>query len=260
MIQTVSFPEAHRERYLLPEYPAVYLETHITNLIADFRQIKADQDGGQALFAEYGEGIALTHAHPVDQWQIYLEGVARLGHKPVAPVVIQYTDAWIPYGPIEVAKEGFALIALWPRPNLETYEMPKDVAIIRDNLRGQPHRHLCRQIEVGSGAPTALIATSLIEDSGVWAWRWQLPAGASFATPDSASGGGQFFIPLAGSIQYNGQEYPRWSAIYVGPDDQSIKLVGGDGGADVVGMEFRRQNKIKSTGKAPLAEPARLLL
>jgi hypothetical protein len=32
-----SFPEAHQQRCLLPEYAAVYLDTSITNLIADFR-------------------------------------------------------------------------------------------------------------------------------------------------------------------------------------------------------------------------------
>jgi hypothetical protein len=260
MIQAASFPEAHRNRYLLPEYPAVYLETYITNLIADFREIKTDEDGGQALFAEYGEGVALTHAHPVDQWQIYLQGVARLGHKPVAPVVIQYTDAWIPYGPIEVAKEGFALIALWPRPNLETYEMPKDVALIRDNLRGQPHRHLYRQIDVCDAAPATLSQTSLIEGADVWARRWQLPAETSFVTPDPSKGGGQFFIPLAGSIHFDGREYPRWSAIYVGPHDSSIRLRAGANGADIIGMEFRPQDQIQSTQKVVLPGSALPLL
>ena len=37
MIKAASFPEAHAQRYFLADYPAVYLDTHITNLIADFR-------------------------------------------------------------------------------------------------------------------------------------------------------------------------------------------------------------------------------
>jgi hypothetical protein len=123
MIIAANFLEAKKNRYLLPEYPAVYLETHITNLIGDFRddrEPQVPQRSGQALFADYGPGIALTHAHPVDQWQIYLTGKARLTRKPVVPVVIQYTDEWVPYGPIEVEPEGFA-------SSLETYEMPKDL-------------------------------------------------------------------------------------------------------------------------------------
>ncbi|HXG17972.1 MAG TPA: hypothetical protein VNN62_02705 [Methylomirabilota bacterium] len=80
MIKAASFPEAHQQRYLLPPYPAVYLNTYITNLIADFRDAKLSDhlDGGQALFAEYEEGVAATHAHPVDQWQIYVAGSAYL--------------------------------------------------------------------------------------------------------------------------------------------------------------------------------------
>ena len=116
MIKAANFPDAHKNRYLLPEYPAVFLDTWITNLIGDFRDETdpAHLDAGQALFAEYGEGVALAHAHPVDQWQIYVSGSARLTRKPVSLVTVQYTDEWVPYGPIEVPKEGFALLALWP--------------------------------------------------------------------------------------------------------------------------------------------------
>jgi hypothetical protein len=243
MIKAASFAEAHRNRYLLPEYPAVYLETHITNLIADFRDARdpAHLDGGQALFAEYGPGIALTHAHPVDQWQVYLEGNARLAKKAVQPVVLQYTDEWVPYGPIEVAPEGFCLIALWPKPNDETYEMPKDAARIRENLRGKPHRNLLQRIDLVDDAPTTMNASELIAESEVWARRWRLPAGAAFATPRAAGGGGQFFIPLSGSIEYGEHAYPRWSALYVGPDDPPITLRAGVGSADVIGMQFRVQ-------------------
>ena len=155
MIKAASFPDARKNRYLLPEYPAVQLETHITNLIADFRD--ADDpvhlNGGQALFAEYGEGIALTHSHPVDQWQVYLTGSAHLAKKPVSLITVQYTDKWVPYGPIEVSKEGFALIAFWPRPNAETHVMPKDADIIRENLKGKPHRIILEHINVTNGAP-----------------------------------------------------------------------------------------------------------
>lgn len=243
MIKASSFSEAHKNRYLLPEYPAVYLDTWITNLIGDFRDETdpAHLDAGQALFAEYGEGIALTHAHPVDQWQIYVAGSAHLAKKPVSLVTIQYTDEWVPYGPIEVPKEGFALLALWPRPNDVTYEMPKDAALIREHLRGKPHRMILEQIDVSAGAPTATMETTVIEDGDVWARRWRLPAGARLETPDPSHGGGQFFIPLQGTLEYAGSEYPRWSTVYVGPQDERIVLRAGTAGADVIGTQFRAQ-------------------
>src|SRR5215831_9291704 len=170
MIKAASFPEARKKRYLLPPYPAVYLDTYITNLIADFRDAKdpAHLDGGQALFAEYDEGIALTHAHPVDQWQIYVSGSALLAKKPVPMVTVQYTDAWVPYGPIEVTKEGFALLALWPRPNDETYEMPKDAATIHEHLRGKQHRILLQHIDVTDEAPLTASETAVMAEAAVW--------------------------------------------------------------------------------------------
>ena len=244
MIKTAHFPEAHKNRYLLPPYPAVYLNTYITNLIADFRDAKVSShlDGGQALFAEYEEGLATTHAHPIDQWQIYVSGVAKLAKKPVQLVTIQYTDAWVPYGPIEVAKEGFALLALWPRPNDETYEMPKDANTIREHLRGKKHRILFRQIDVANQASASVSEATLIKEDEVWAQRWRLPASAAVETPDPSQGGGQFFIPLQGSVAYEGQEYPQWSTIYVGPRDGRIVLRAGSNGADVLGVQFAPQS------------------
>jgi hypothetical protein len=246
MIKAASFPEAHEKRYLLPPYPAVYLDTYITNLIADFRDAKISThlDGGQALFAEYGEGVAATHAHPVDQWQIYVSGSAHLAKKLVQLVTIQYTDAWVPYGPIEVTKDGFALLALWPRPNDETYEMPKDATTIREHLRGKQHRIIFKQLDVANEEPTHFSATTLIEEAAVWARRWRLPADATLETPDPAQGGGQFFIPLQGSVKYEGHEYPRWSAIYVGPQDGRIAIQAGTDGADVLGMQFAPQPEL----------------
>ncbi len=244
MIKAANFTEAHKSRYLLPPYPAVYLNTYITNLIADFRdaQVSSHLDGGQALFAEYEEGLATTHAHPVDQWQVYVSGVAKLAKKPVQLVTIQYTDAWVPYGPIEVTKDGFALLALWPRPNDETYEMPKDANTIREHLRGKQHRILFKQIDVANEASTSALAATLIREDEVWAQRWRLPAGAAFETPDPSQGGGQFFIPLQGSVDYEAREYPQWSTIYIGPRDGRIVLRAGSNGADVLGVQFTPQS------------------
>lgn len=245
MIKTANFSEAHLNRYLLPPYPAVYLDTYITNLIADFRDAKVPDhlDGGHAIFAEYEEGFAATHAHPVDQWQVYVSGSAKLAKKPVQLVTIQYTDAWVPYGPIEVPKEGFALLALWPKPNDETYEMPKDAATIREHLRGKPHRIIFKQLDVANEPPTTQSEATLIEEAEVWARHWLLPAGAALTTPDPAQGGGQFFTPLQGSIEYKGREYPRWSTIYVGPNDEQITVQAGVDGANLLGMQFAPQSE-----------------
>jgi len=151
--------------------PAVYLNTYITNLIADFRDAKVSShlDSGHALFAEYEEGHATTHAHPVDQWQVYVSGVAKLAKKPVQLVTIQYTDAWVPYGPIEVTKEGFALLALWPKPNDETYEMPKDANTIREHLRAKPRRIIFKHLDVANEETVTSEETVLMQEDAVWA-------------------------------------------------------------------------------------------
>lgn len=244
MIKAARLDEALAERrYLLPPYPAVYLETHITNLIGDYRDDKAPEhlDAGQAIYAQYGPGHATTHAHPVDQWQIYFEGDARVAKKPADGISIQYTDEWVPYGPIEVGEGGFALLALWPRPCAEVYAMPEHAAQIRAGLQGKPHRVMLAAIDVESDRPSALAERALIEEGPVWARLWRLPAGGSFTTPDPAAGGGQFWVPLRGSVVHTGREYPARSTIYVGPRDGAIEIRAGAGGAEVVGVQYRPQ-------------------
>ena len=96
-----------------------------------------------------------------------MSGAALLAKKQVLPVTLQYTDAWVPYGPIEVAQAGFALLALWPRPNDETYEMSKDADTIRENLRGKPHRIILKRIDVAGEAPTTASETTLLKEAEV---------------------------------------------------------------------------------------------
>lgn len=241
MIKTADFTQALAERtFVLPPYPAVYLETRITNMIADFRDDTLPQhlDGGQAIYAEYGPGYATVHSHPVDQWQIYYDGDGLVSKKKVKPFTIQYTDAWVPYGPIDVTK-FFSLVALWPRPCSEVYEMPKDIERVRAALHGQPHRHVLAEIDLEAAPAKTVSEHSIIEDGPVWARRWRLPPGASFTTPDPSAGGGQFFLPIRGVFTFGDREYPTRSAIFVGPRDGSITLVAGPEGAEVVGVQHR---------------------
>jgi redox-sensitive bicupin YhaK (pirin superfamily) len=111
-------------------------------------------------------------------------------------------------------------------------------------LRGKQHRIIFKQLDVANEEPTHFSATTLIEEAEVWARRWRLPAGATLETPDPAQGDGQFFIPLQGSVKYEGREYSRWSTIYVGPRDGRIAIQAGTDGADVLGMQFAPQPEL----------------
>jgi hypothetical protein len=95
---------------------------------------------------------------------------------------------------------------------------------IRSHLRGKPHRILFTQIELADGPPATTGETTLIDQGDIWARAWRLPAGTSPETPDLSQSGGRFFVPLWGTVEYNGRQYPQWSAIYVGSHDGPIVL------------------------------------
>jgi hypothetical protein len=98
------------------------------------------------------------------------------------------------------------------------------------------------RLEVGTDVVTAPSETTLIEEGAIWARRWRLPAGATLETPDPSQGGGQFFLPLQGTMAYEEREYARWSTVYVGSHDGRIVLRAGATGAEVLGMQFRPQS------------------
>ena len=71
MIKAASFPDAHAQRYFLANYPAVYLETYITNLIADFRT--AEQQA-----VEQDKAVASNSHQPCANPQVRVDAPERV--------------------------------------------------------------------------------------------------------------------------------------------------------------------------------------
>ena len=52
--------------------------------------------------------VTRPHFHETNQFQVFVDGHARFGKKPAAPLTVQYASGHTPYGPI-VAGEVLAL-------------------------------------------------------------------------------------------------------------------------------------------------------
>jgi hypothetical protein len=50
--------------------------------------------------------VIKAHFHQANQFQVIVSGGGRLGKRDVAPVLVHYTDAYTPYGPINAGDAG----------------------------------------------------------------------------------------------------------------------------------------------------------
>jgi hypothetical protein len=171
--------------------------------------------------------IVGAHYHQADQFQVVVSGAGRLGHHELAAVSVHFAGAWSPYGPLRAGAEGLQYFTLrngWDS-GARYMEFPENRAALRTVSRR--HRELVGEIE-----PAA---------DGLCARRHCLAAGCSVAGPHPATGAGQFWVVLSGSLLCNGTALPPRSCVFVSPDDPAFSGVAGVDGLDVLAMQFPRR-------------------
>jgi hypothetical protein len=73
---------------------------------------------------------------------------------------------------------------------------------------------------------------------GLAAWRYRLAPAAPIIGPAPDDGAGQYWLVLAGSLQYAGDTLGRLSCAFVHPCDTAFAAAVGPDGADVLLMQF----------------------
>ncbi len=60
----------------------------------------------------------------------------------------------------------------------------------------------------------------------------------SFTGPDPLLGGGQYYVVLQGSLILDGQDYEKWSCIFVEPPEEGLTISSGPSGLMVLILQF----------------------
>jgi hypothetical protein len=86
----------------------------------------AVKTGPQAfLVGRKDEGATFTpHYHPVNQFQVVLDGGGRIGKQPLAPGSFHYADANTPYGPIVTGPDGLEFMTVREQLTNVSVHMP----------------------------------------------------------------------------------------------------------------------------------------
>ncbi len=190
--------------------------------------------------------VVKPHFHQADQYQVVVQGGGRLGTHDVGTAAVHYTDAWSAYGPIVAADDGIAWFTLRNTWDPGARYMPAAREQLRAaRVRNFQHREAASPpMPVASPAgrnSTASFPVLAEAPDGMMTWRYQLPASGALLGPDPSSGGGQFWIVLAGAASHPGSEMlPPNSCIFVAPQDQGLALTAGPEGADTLCLQFPR--------------------
>jgi len=193
-------------------------------------------------------GVTRPHFHGADQYQVVVGGSGKMGLHDTGGIAVHYTDAFSAYGPIVAADDGIAWLTLrggWD-PGAKYMEKPEN----RAELRASRDRHTHWEAttdpvpplgEAALKAVTSAGCEQILEGTyGLASWRYRLPPGTALTGPDPSSGGGQFWVVVAGTLSAASATFLGVnSCVFVSPEDGALAAIAGPGGAEALCLQFR---------------------
>lgn len=197
-----------------------------------------------AYLVEQGPADVLPpHFHRADQFQVFVSGYGTFGNHPVQPPHVHYAGAFTPYGPIVAGPEGIGYMTM--RKNFDTgvFEMPAALPELRAAARA-PRDMVSEHLDITPERPPVreLECRDVFapQPDGLAAWHYRLPAGARFAAPDPARGGGQYVLVLTGEMLAADRTLlPPKSCTFVSRDEPAFHITASAAGdLDVLVLQF----------------------
>jgi hypothetical protein len=195
---------------------------------------------------------AHAHFHQQDQFQIVVNGAGTMGLHDAGPVTVHFTGAYTAYGPIKADPDrGIWYMTLRNGfdPGARFMEKAENRAALRA-IPGRVHREAvagplppATLPSVAPATETSATETLLGPDpDGMGAWRYRLAPGQAVLGPDPATGRGQYWVVVGGSMHRDGQHLTLRSLAFVHPDEAPFTAIAGATGLEVVAMQFPRRD------------------
>jgi hypothetical protein len=181
--------------------------------------------------------VTPAHFHEPNQFQVFVEGDARIGAFRATPLTVQYANGHTPYGPIVAFDAGVKYFTLRQRWDPGAKYMPAS----RDKLIKGNQRTLIKGglgIGGGSGAPVEVVFER--EPDGLAGWQYRLSPGQACSLPDPGDGGGQYIVVTGGAMLYDGAELPRHSVVFCSPEERAFQATAGNACLDFLVLQFPR--------------------
>ncbi|MBV9249724.1 MAG: hypothetical protein JO227_10835 [Acetobacteraceae bacterium] len=243
MIATAADAAANRRRGQAADgvtfWHTLYLGTSRYNRASGTPDPDPDALFPMAFLVEQDPGsVATAHYHQADQFQVVVDGHAMMGIHKADPITVHFAGAYSAYGPIRAGDEGVQYFTLRNRfdPGARFMSDQANRAALR-TIHSRTHR----ETVVGPHPLTEAEGLRTLvpwEPDGLVAWRYTLGSGAPVAGPEPATGGGQYWLVLAGSLFCEVGSMGHLSCAFIRPDEAAFQGITGRDGLDVVVMQF----------------------
>ena len=202
----------------------------------------------QAYLVEMIPNATVTpHFHQVDQFQVLVAGSGTLGRKVVPPIALHYVDHHTAYGPIISGPFGLSYFTI--RAKSDPGSIHLDDRGHKEFLKPTKKRYLLAEsialsteavLQNRSAVAIESVFEGIDDSDGLGAFILRMGAGANTKGPNPETTGGQYYIVVNGSLQFEEVSYPVWSTIYASPADAPLDVCAGSYGLEVLILNFPR--------------------
>tara|TARA_B100002051_G_C16550212_1_gene542190 strand:+ start:68 stop:838 length:771 start_codon:yes stop_codon:yes gene_type:complete len=180
-----------------------------------------------------------AHFHDTNQFQVFLDGKAVFGKKPINSVTVHYAGGHTPYGPIITENSAIKYLTLRNKWDSGGKKMPEERKNLVDVSRVF---YLSDKLNVDNKIKKNVTETEI--DTILWEETSMLGI-AIFYIPHSKEcnfafpkmGYGKYCLVLSGSLLHNSNKIKPLSCLYL-EKDELVDLKSGDDGAVVLSMQF----------------------
>ncbi|MSO91578.1 MAG: hypothetical protein EXR01_08455 [Acetobacteraceae bacterium] len=191
--------------------------------------------------------VVQPHFHQADQFQVVVDGAARLGTHDVEGVAVHFTNRFSAYGPIAASKKGVHYFTLRNGFDPGAKYMPGARMELRTR-RVEPHREAVVEPSPRAAPGELALAVAVVctevmpmAADGLGAWRYCLPPGAALTGPDPTRGRGQIWLVLSGEGTQGAAKFGTFSCLFVYPDEAALALTAGADGTEILCMQYPRR-------------------
>src|ERR1044071_3367171 len=177
-------------------------------------RVKQVEDRPQAFLVEMdAHGEIRSHFHQVNQYQVFVAGSGTLGRNVVPLIALHYVDHHTAYGPINAGPHGMTMFTLRQMSDPGGYylHMPG----YKEMLKPSKQRYLfAKEIQLSTSpvlkgrndnSLEAIFDDYVDQKDGLGAFMLRMGADGRTTGPDPRTTGGQYYLVLNGTLQYNGR-------------------------------------------------------
>jgi hypothetical protein len=245
MVQAVAGQEALKGRRIIKSRGTgeEHWRTDFLGRPGDGGAIKEEP---QAFLIEmHADESILPHFHEVDQFQVFVAGSGGMGRQAAGTLAVHYADHHTGYGPINAGPQGYSYFTLRARSDPGAHYLHKPG--YREALKPSRKRH-------GVAADITLTTEPVLQglkqakeepllqdldgSDGLGVSIIRMGPGMSRTGPDPRPTGGQYYLVLNGSLEFDAGKYPAWSTVFVAPDDAPLPFRAGPKGLEALLLQF----------------------